>query len=50
MITFNCLYKLTKEEVQGIVFDIKNSKSYTVQGWEDYYATDADIIKYYNSI
>jgi len=49
MITFKCLYKLTKEEVQGIVFDIKNGKSYTVLGWEDYYATDADIIKYYNS-
>lgn len=50
MITFKCLYKLTKEEVQGIVFDIKNGKSYTVLGWEDYYATDADIIKYYNSL
>ena len=24
--------------------------SYTVLGWEDYYATDADIIKYYNSL
>lgn len=23
MITFKCLYKLIKEEVQGIVFDIK---------------------------
>lgn len=23
MITFKCLYKLTKEEVQGIIFDIK---------------------------
>lgn len=37
MITFKCLYKLTKEEVRGIVFDIKNGKSYTVSGWEDYY-------------
>ena len=27
MITFKCLYKLTKEEVQGIVFDIKNGKN-----------------------
>ena len=50
MITFKCLYKLTKEEVRGIVFDIKNGKSYTVLGWEDYYATDADIIEYYNSL
>ena len=52
MITFKCLYKLTKEEVQGIVFDfdIKNGKSYTVSGWEDYYATDADIIEHYNSL
>ena len=50
MITFKCLYKLTKEEVQGIVFDIKNGKSYTVSGWEDYYVTDADIIEYYNSL
>ena len=32
MITFKCLYKLTKEEVHGIVFDIKNGKSYTVSG------------------
>ena len=50
MITFKCLYKLTKEEVAGIVFDIKNGKSYTVLGWENYYATDADIIEYYNSL
>lgn len=50
MITFKCLSKLTKEEVEGIVFDIKNGKSYTVLGREDYYATDADIINYYNSI
>ena len=50
MITFKCLSKLTKEEVAGIVFDIKNGKSYIVLGWENYYATDADIIKYYNSL
>ena len=50
MITFKCLYKLTKEELYGIVLDIKNGKSYTVPGWEDYYATDTDIIEHFNSL
>ena len=46
MITWKCLYKLDKEELAGIVNDIKNGESYTVSGWEDTYPTDNDILKY----
>lgn len=46
MITWKCLYKLDKEELSGIVNDIKNGESYTVSGWEDTYPTDNDILKY----
>ena len=46
MITWKCLYKLDKEELTGIVGDIKNGESYTVLGWEDIYPTDDDILKY----
>ena len=33
MITWKCLYKLDKEELGGILDDIKNGKSYTISGW-----------------
>lgn len=46
MITWKCLYKLDKEELSGIVNDIKSGESYTVSGWEDIYSTDNDILKY----
>lgn len=46
MITWKCLYKLDKEELSGIVNDIKSGESYTVSGWEDVYPTDNDILKY----
>ncbi len=45
MIT-KCLYKLDREELVGIVNDIKNGESYTVLGWEDAYPTDNDISNY----
>ena len=40
------MYKLDKEELVGILGDIKNGKSYTISGWEDTYPTDNDILKY----
>ena len=46
MITWKCLYKLDREELYGIVNDIKNGNSYTVIGWEDTYPTDNQIIDY----
>ncbi len=32
MLTWKCLYKLDKEELAGIVNDIKNGESYTIPG------------------
>lgn len=32
--TWKCLYKLDREELSGIVNDIKNGESYTVLGWK----------------
>lgn len=46
MITWKCLFKLTKEELQEVVNDIKYGVSYTVGGWEDVYPTDSDILRY----
>lgn len=46
MITWKCLYKLDREELTGIVNDIRSGESYTVSGWEDTYPTDYDILKY----
>ena len=50
MITWKCLYKLDREELSGIVNDIKNGNSYTVIGWEDTYPTDNQIIDYANKL
>ena len=46
MITWKCLYKLNREELTGIVDDIRNGNSYTVIGWEDVYPTDKQILDY----
>lgn len=46
MITWKCLYKLNREELTGIVEDIRNENSYTVIGWEDVYPTDKQILDY----
>jgi hypothetical protein len=46
MITWKCLYKLSREELTEIVNNIKNGESYTVLGWEDTYPTNDDILKY----
>lgn len=46
MITWKCLFKLSKEELTEIVNDIKKGESYTVIGWEDVYPTDQDILSY----
>lgn len=46
MITWKCLYKLDKEELITIVNEIRNGISYTVEGWEDTYPTDVDILNY----
>lgn len=35
MLTWKCLYKLDKEELAGIVNDIKNGGSYIISSWED---------------
>ncbi len=46
MLTWKCLYKLNREELSDIVRDIKGGESYTVNGWEDTYPTDNDILEY----
>lgn len=46
MITWKCLFKLNKEELCGIVDDIRHGNSYTVIGWEDVYPTDKQILDY----
>lgn len=46
MITWKCLFKLNAEELSGIVAGIRNGESYTVNGWEDVYPTDKDILDY----
>lgn len=46
MITWKCLFKLSKEELDEIVNNIKNGDSYTVNGWEDTYPTNEDILNY----
>jgi hypothetical protein len=35
-----------QDELIDIVNDIKNGISYTVEGWEDVYPTDKDILEY----
>ena len=46
MITWKCLFKLSEDELSGLVNDIKNGESYTIVGWEDTYPTDKDILDY----
>lgn len=46
MITWKCLFKLDKDELSGLVSDIRNGESYTVADWEDVYPTDNDILEY----
>lgn len=46
MITWKCLYKLSKEELEMLQNDINNGISYTVAGWEDVYPTDDEILDY----
>lgn len=46
MITWKCLRKLDQEELSVIVNDIHSGVSYTVEGWEDTYPTDEDILNY----
>lgn len=46
MITWRCLFKLDKVELYAIVNEIKSGNSYTVDGWEDVYPTDNDILNY----
>lgn len=46
MITWKCLYKLSKEELAILQNDINNGISYNVVGWEDVYPTDNEILDY----
>jgi hypothetical protein len=46
LITWQCLKKLNNEELLNLVTDINNGTSYTVDGYEDIYPTDEEILDY----
>lgn len=49
LITWKCLKKLNKEELSNLIEDINNGISYTVNGYEDIYPTDEEILEFANT-